>query len=198
MIVKGLLYDYMSVYVDDDNQSAGVERPDEVNQVILALILDLLLLHSQVIIVAIVGIDDHLIQMSDDADLRIGLYVILSPLLQLALFHVNLGLVHDLYVQSLILVDRVDFAVLGILDQLEHVVTVHDDAFLLLSRHVVSKDLGDDLSVQHLLELIQGVFMLGSVINEQGVELLLMDGLDIGCSDLCIGCFDSFVLDLLE
>ncbi len=124
--------------LDDDNQSACVEGPDEIDQVVLSLILDLLLLHAQVVVVTIVGVYDDLVKMANYADLSICLHIVLRPLLQLALLHVNLGLVHDLHIEPLVFVDAVNLAVLGVLNQLQDVITVHDNTLLLLSRHIVA------------------------------------------------------------
>ena len=79
--------------------------------------------------------------------MSIRLHVVICPLLQLTLLHENLRLVHYFHVQTVILVQRVDLAALGVLDQFENIVAVDNDSLLLLPRHVVAQDLGDDLRV---------------------------------------------------
>lgn len=180
------------------SRSSGVEWSDELHEVSLALVLDLLLLHAQVVIIAVIGVDYHLVQVSDDADLGIGLHVTLAPLLQLCLLDVHLVFVHDFVVDLLVLALALDLAVLGVLDELQHVVALQDDFLLLLAAHVVAEDLGNDLSVEHLFELGEGVLVLAAVISEEGVELLLVQGLDVGCADLAVRGLDSFFLDLSE
>lgn len=66
------------------------------------LVLDLLLLHPQVVVVLEVSVDNHLVQVADDPDLCIGLDIVLSPLLQVAVFHVHLVLVHYLHEQPVV------------------------------------------------------------------------------------------------
>ena len=130
--------------------------------------------------------------------MRISLHIVFGPLLQLALLDENFGLVHYFHVETVVLVDRVDLAALGVLNQLQHVVAVDNNSLLLLSRHVVAEDLSDDLSIQDLLEFVERVLVFCTVINEQRVKLLLMDWLDVGLGNLSIGSFNFFVLDLFE
>lgn len=49
-----------------------------------------------------------------------------------------------------------------------------------------------------MLELGQGVLVLASVVSEEGVELLLVKGFDVGCADLAVRGLDSLLLDLPE
>lgn len=49
-----------------------------------------------------------------------------------------------------------------------------------------------------MLELGQGVFVLAAVVREEGVELLLVQGFDVGCADLAVRGLDSLLLDLPE
>lgn len=178
--------------------STCIEGPDELNEVVLALVLNFLFLHAQVVVVAVVSVHDNLVQIANNANLRISLHIVLGPFLQLALLDENFGLVHYLHVETVVLVDRVDLAALGILDQLQHVIAVNDNSLLLLSGHVVAQNFSDDLSVQNLLEFIERVLVFCTVINEQSVEFLLMDWLDIVLGNFSIGSFNFFVLDLLE
>lgn len=62
-------------------QSACVERAYKVNKVVLALILDLLLLHAQVVVITVVGIHYDLVEVANNADLSISLDVVFSPFL---------------------------------------------------------------------------------------------------------------------
>lgn len=118
--------------------SSGVEGADELHEIRLALVLNLLLLHAKIIVVAVVGVDDDLVQVADDADLCVGLHITLCPLFELCLLDVDLVFVHDFVIDLLVLALALDLAVLGVFDQLQHVVALQNDLFFLLAAHVVA------------------------------------------------------------
>lgn len=118
--------------------SFGVERLDKLDHVMLGFVLDFLLLQPQIVVVLVVRTHHHLIQMPNNPYLRIRFDVVITPLLQLAFLHVNLALVHNLQVQLVILIEGLYFAILCVLNQLQHVVTIHDYLLLLLSAHIAA------------------------------------------------------------
>ena len=99
-------------------QSLAVEWLDEFYHILLALILDLLLLHPQVVIVLEVCVHDYLVQMTNYSDMSIGLDIVVSPLLQLTLSNIYLRFVHYLHKQTVVLIKTVEFSILCIFDQL--------------------------------------------------------------------------------
>ena len=177
-------------------RSLAVEGLDELDHVLLALVLDLLLLHPQVIVVLEVSVHDHLVQVPDYADVGVGLHIVVRPLLQLALTHVHLRLVHYLHEQTVVLIKAVELAPLGVLDQPQNVLTLLNDLLLLFSGHVSAQDLGNDLTVQHLLEFVDRVLMLGAIFGEKLVEFVLVGCLNAAASDLSLRSLDPLVLDL--
>ena len=116
----------------------GVDWPQELDQVNFILVLDLLFLHSQVIVILVVSINYHLIQVADDSNMRVSLNVIFSPLLKLSFFHKNVRLVHDLQIESVVLINAFDFIVLCVFNQLQDVIALHDNLLLLFSGHIVA------------------------------------------------------------
>lgn len=116
----------------------GVDWPQELDQVNFILVLDLLFLHSQVIVILVVSINYDLIQVADDSNMRVSLNVIFSPLLKLSFFHKNFRLVHDLQIESVVLINAFDFIVLCVFNQLQDVIALHDNLLLLFSGHIVA------------------------------------------------------------
>ena len=116
----------------------GVDWPQELDQVNFILVLDLLFLHSQVIVILVVSINYDLIQVADDSNMRVSLNVIFSPLLKLSFFHKNVRLVHDLQIESVVLINAFDFIVLCVFNQLQDVIALHDNLLLLFSGHIVA------------------------------------------------------------
>lgn len=92
----------------------------------------------------------------------------------------------------------VDLAAFGVFDKLEQIVQLHDNLLLLVPSHVVAQYFGNDLGVQHLLELGDGSLVLGGEIGDEGVELLLVDRFDVVLGDLRVRCLDFLVLEVLE
>jgi len=82
----------------DGWESFAVKRLDKFDYIFFPFVLDFLLLHSQIIVILEVGIHNHLIQVTDYANMRICLHIIIWPFLQLAFFHIHLRLVHYLQV----------------------------------------------------------------------------------------------------
>lgn len=106
-------------YKVDKGISFAVEGPDELNKVMLIFVLNFLLLHAQVIVILEVGVHNHLVQMTNDPDLGVSLYVVLSPLLELAFPHVHLRTVHNLHKQSVIVLEINNVPTLCIFDHLK-------------------------------------------------------------------------------
>lgn len=118
--------------------SFGVEGAYEFHKVSLSLVLNFLFLHAQVVIIAVVGVDDDLIEIANDADLSVGLHISLSPLIEFCLLDIDLVFVHDFVIDLLVLTLALDLAVLGVLDKLQHVIALQDDLFLFLAAHIVA------------------------------------------------------------
>ena len=128
--------------------------------------------------------------------MRVSLNVIFSPLLKLSFFHKNVRLVHDLQIESVVLINAFDFIVLCVFNQLQDVIALHDNLLLLFSGHIVAQDFGYDLSIKHLFELNYGILMLCRIISYQTIELLFMDGLNVILGNLSIRCLNALFLDL--
>lgn len=119
-------------------RSARVKRSNKLNQLKFAFILYLLLLHTKIVIISVIGIDNHHIQTANNPNLRIGFDIVIRPFLELSLLGEYLWLVHNLLEEALVLSNSLDLATLGVLDQFQDVVAINDNLLLLLPRHVVS------------------------------------------------------------
>lgn len=60
----------------------------------------------------------------------------------------------------MVLFKTLDLARFSILDQPQDIIALHNDLLLLLSSQVGTDDLGNDLGVQHLLELVNRTLVL--------------------------------------
>jgi hypothetical protein len=176
--------------------SSAVEGSDELDHVALALVLYLLLLHAQVVVVLEVGVHDDLVQVSNDADVGVGLDVVLGPLLELSLLHEHLRLVHDFDVQSVVLLETLELTALGIVNQLQNVVAFLNDFLFLFSAHVGTENLGNNLRVEDLLELIDRILVLASVLCQELVELVLVSRLDVASCDFTLRSAYLLLFDL--
>ena len=144
-------------------QSLAVEWLDEFYHILLALILDLLLLHPQVVVILEVCVHDYLVQMADYADMSIGLDIVVCPLLQLTLSNIYLRFVHYLHKQTMVLIKTVEFSILCIFDQLEDIFTLLDNLFFFLSGHIGAQNLTNDLTVKNLLEFVDRILMFRAI-----------------------------------
>ena len=104
--------------------------------------------------------------MTNYPDLRVSLHVILAPFLQLTLLNIDFRLVHYLQIEFTILFCVINLAILCVLNEFQYVIAIYNDFFLFLSCHVAAQNLSYDLSVKHLLELIDGVFMFRSILSQ--------------------------------
>ena len=109
------------------------------------LVLNFLLLHSQVIIVFKVGVYNYLIQMSNNPNLCIGLGITLRPLLELTFLYKHLGSVHYLHVQLVVVFIVCYVSVLSLFYHLQHRLALHNDLLLLFSTHISSDNFRNDL-----------------------------------------------------
>lgn len=99
----------------------------------------------------------------------------------------------------MVLAGLIEFVVFGIFNQFINIIALFfDNFFFFFSAHVVAEYLGNDLRVEDLFEFDDGVLVLETIVSEERVELIFMDGLNTIQCDFSVWSLNPLFFDLLE